>query len=358
MDLVRVTSFSADHNGHGGNRRTAQIAELVNSINLEIQDVPEFSSSRFKRYYHGFLFTLKHSLKVSSYRSFGYYGTQFLKYQSFLKSYNGKKILLWEDTRHPLTSLIAQSLGFKVIALPQNIESLVSYEGDTLTQVSLAKRLDGELKSLLRSNAVFCISREEQWLLRLQGVNADFLPYYPPKFVFESLLEVRKVRSQSSKCKFLIIGTAGNSPTLLGMIEQIQWLQAISSKYKFQVDIAGYGTEQLDKHCNNPAFTVHGSVSFEKLRILMIRAKAVLIHQVPTSGALTRIPEMLIAGIPVIANNNACRSSFGYAGVYIYDNLRELSDLITKELSMPPILNRPLSAEKRFIDCVQQFSDS
>lgn len=65
---------------------------------------------------------------------------------------------------------------------------------------------------------------------------------------------------------------------------------------------------------------------------------------------------MLIAGIPVIANSNACRSVFSYQGVYCYDNESELADLMSKQLDSLSVLQRPLEAEKRFTDCLQQLT--
>jgi hypothetical protein len=80
------------------------------------------------------------------------------------------------------------------------------------------------------------------------------------------------------------------------------------------------------------------------------KAIAVLIYQEAGVGALTRIPEMLIAGILVIANSNTCRSAYNYDGIYCYDDDYELIKLMESELGLPEILPRPVEAERRFID--------
>ncbi|NJR76340.1 MAG: glycosyltransferase family 4 protein [Scytonema sp. CRU_2_7] len=139
------------------------------------------------------------------------------------------------------------------------------------------------------------------------------------------------------------------------MIQQIQLLNQISKNVDFHIDIAGYGTEQLQEYCDGPNFTLHGTVDQGKLNYLLSNVKAILVHQKAGAGALTRIPEMLIAGVPIIANSNACRSAFDYPGVYCYDNQVELAAFMNKSLDFPPILERPVAAERRFIDCFKHL---
>ena len=122
------------------------------------------------------------------------------------------------------------------------------------------------------------------------------------------------------------------------------------------MDIAGYGTEVLAEYCQQANFNLIGSVAPEKLNYLLSNTQAILVHQQAGVGALTRIPEMLIAGIPVIANANACRSAFGYSGVHCYDTQEELEALMKNHLEVPPIIPRPHAAEKRFIDRLTELS--
>lgn len=53
----------------------------------------------------------------------------------------------------------------------------------------------------------------------------------------------------------------------------------------------------------------------------MIKCDALLVNQPPTTGALTRVTEFLLAGIPVIMNVQSAHSHFNMEGVTIYDNL-------------------------------------
>lgn len=355
--ILHSTMFKVDPNGNGGNHRTAQIAELVNLAELELSDVKSIQTNRWSRYINGIRFLSKHNFKVHfSPQIIGYCGHYYQAYKDALEQHAGVKLLLLEATTSYILTHAAQENNFKILAIPQNLESLVVGYEDPFIRKSLPESLENEIKHLAKSDAIFCISREEQWLLRFWGIDADFLPYYPAKSLLSNLLEIRKLRNYLQNQKFLILGSATNKPTLVGMIEQIQWLNQLEKAIDFEVNIAGHGTEQLKEYCDRPNFTLHGTVESEKLNHLLINAKAVLIHQKAGVGALTRIPEMVIAGIPVIANGNACRSAFAYPGVYCYDNQSELAELMSKPLDSPEILPRPVEAEKRFINCLQQLA--
>lgn len=355
--ILHNSAFEVDLNGHGGNRRAAQLVELVGAAGFEINDVPHKPTTRLSRYLNGIYFLAKYRFSIDlSYQLIGRCGNQYQTYKDLIKNYSGLRILLWEDTRNYIAQCIAQKANFKIIAVPHNIESLVPGNRNFFTNQVLPKNFEDEIKYLSNSNAVFCISREEQWLLRLYNIEADFLPYYPPEKIFSSLLKLRESKNILQNKKFLVIGSAINPPTRIGMIEQIQWLKKVSKKINFEVDIAGYGTELLKEYCEHPNFTFHGTVDSHKLNTLLKNTKAVLVHQRAGVGGLTRIPEMIIAGIPVIANGNACRSTFGYPGVYCYDSQSELAELMSKQLDSPEILPRPIAAEKRFINCLKQLA--
>jgi hypothetical protein len=65
---------------------------------------------------------------------------------------------------------------------------------------------------------------------------------------------------------------------------------------------------------------------------------------------------MLIAGVPVIANGNACRSSFEYDGIYPYEDQTELKEILSNsELPFPQMLARPRCAEERFIKTLREL---
>jgi glycosyltransferase involved in cell wall biosynthesis len=358
MSLLVDTFFTTNANGHGGDHRTAQIAELIGKANLEItpfsRTLLKSAQSRSIAALKAVLdpatwqFIAKHHLKINpAFRSIAFCGFQRQLYQRVLQQHIGSKVLIWEATKNYVAPFVAAEQHFKVIAFPHNLEALVPGQG------AIFENFETEVQALVKADWVFCISREEEWLLRTKGANAYYLPYYPPQSVLERFLKVRAARQNMTNHRFLIHGNAKNPPTRNGMIEQIEWLKKARETFPFEVDIVGYGSEKLKEHCESTDFVVHGSVTPEQLQAFLTSAKAALIHQVPTSGALTRIPELLIAGIPVIANRNASRSTSDYAGVYQYDDWIELAELMSRSLNSPEMLDRPIVHEKRVIDCLQ-----
>lgn len=359
MSILFDSFFEPSASGHGGNHRSAQILELIERSQLSITRLNRPLLSNVRDRYLAAIgafvnpqtvgFMLKHQIQVQpSLKNVAFCGFQRQLYAQVLTQHSGSKLLIWEATKNYVAPYVAKDQNFKVIAVPQNLESFVPD--------AFHESLSTEIQALAEADIVFCISREEEWLLRLHGANAHYLPYYPSSSIEQHLLAIR--RDRTSQNRYLILGSAGNPPTREGMIEQIQWLKQIRQHLSFEVDIVGYGTESLQEYCDE-TFVLHGGISDERLSTILMQAKAALVHQTASSGALTRIPELLIAGIPVIANSNACRSAFSYSGVYCYDDLLELLDHLKQPLEeFPPLLPRPVAAEKRFIDALQHLQSS
>ncbi|BAU11428.1 hypothetical protein LEP3755_19220 [Leptolyngbya sp. NIES-3755] len=355
--------YTAGINGHGGDHRTSQLFELLEQANLKIavMEKPRFNT-QIERYQAGFKallnyktlpFVVKHSLsRITPPAEIVKFGFQSQIYSEAIKQHNGSKVLIWETTKHSTAPYIAKQRGFKVIAVPHNLDCFV------LPPQHFHQNFDQEIESLRAAQVVFCISREEQWLLKLRGINADFLPYYPPASIVERLLEVRTLRKTSPKKNLLILGSAGNIPTFQGMVEQIQWLHHLREQQAFTVDIVGYQTQLLQPYCKHDDFVVHGAVTPEELNQFLTHATVALVHQKAAAGALTRIPELLIAGVPLIANSVAARSAYCFSGIHCYDTLPELAALLLQSFEMPDLPQRPVDAEKRFIECVRQMTDS
>ena len=361
-DSIFVYSmFDVDPHGHGGCRRTAQIDELIqksgfNSVRSGIKKLP----TGFERYLGviksfnlvSLLFAIRHKIfPTLSLKALAFFALTRDIYTKEFNNHPNGQTLVWEITSRYIFPYVASEYNHHVIAVPHNLESFVFYPH------IFTESLDVEIQALSFANSVFCISREEQWLLKLHGIDADFLPYYPPSLIVDKLLIVRNLRLDSCKDRYLILGSAKNPPTFAGMLEQIQYLSEIRKTLEFEIDIVGYGTELLKEHIEHTNFKLHGSVSSDELNKILTTTKAVLIHQSAGVGALTRIPEMLIAGVPVIANGNACRSSLEYDGVHPYENQDELKEILSRhELKVPQMLSRPSYAEERFIKTLQKLS--
>ena len=238
----------------------------------------------------------------------------------------------------------------RVIGVPHNIESLVNSQ--SIDQLSY------ELSTLIKCDSVFAISKEETWLLRLFGVEAHYLPYYPPKEVENYLHSIKDARRATiiHECnKIIMLGSATNIPTRLGMQSLINF--ASKQNLQFELIVAGYGTMDLQVS-PHPRINLKGAISNEELKELLIDSDAILIYQPPTTGALTRIPEMLVAGIPIIANFDAVRNYHNIEGIYQYNTFDEMIDLID---NLQPVsldtYKKQISNEIEFIRVVSSYYD-
>ncbi|MFM6252168.1 MAG: glycosyltransferase, partial [Dolichospermum sp.] len=145
-------------------------------------------------------------------------------------------------------------------------------------------------------------------------------------------------------------------PTRLGILELVKKLKNIEKNCSFEIQIAGFGTENLKNEIDNSSrFKILGTLSNQELIDVMIKTSAVLLYQSYGLGSLTKIPEMLIAGIPIIANSIASRSYFDYNGILIYENNQELAELILNQnFCLPKLPPPPTQHEYRFLDYITQ----
>lgn len=389
MTVFRDSQFLSSSEGHGGNRRTLQIKEILSRSNYEVIDLrgnnPKIIEEFLKQ---PFLKKIIQAIRIIPYL-FGYFAFIFPEYKKFilsaiktsqleqkvndkLKYYNDceeikeKKILICEDSLNFLTLYFAKKQGFKIISLPHNFDSMATKDADDCNFSNLSsnfRSLKNEIMHFDCSDHVFCISREEQWFLRLCGIKSDYLPYYPPESIIKDLLKIRNDRScinfddSSLPKQFLILGTYTNPPTKDGIIELVEWFNSFDKLINIKVCIAGFGTEKLkDEISFLSNLELLGTLSDKELTNLLIQTSAVIINQRYGLGALTKIPELLISGVPVLVNGIAARSHHNYHGVSVYENKQELCDLLlSNKLYTPNFLERPLQHEMRFINTLNQL---
>ncbi|MDB4902142.1 MAG: glycosyltransferase [Mucilaginibacter sp.] len=357
-EIYTHSHFEPEEFGNGGGKRTAQIREILNKnkISYSAADFEPYvqKSKSLALYLKGIIYNKKIGFNLKSDHSIGRYLKAF---ERFIYE-KEPSMFIWESVSNHYF-LIANELYKKkipFIALPHNLESLVNDNHSFTSNLNAPDWFTEELKYLKYSNKVFTISLEEQWLLSIYGINADYLPYYPTKEVYSYLLNIRSEREKNKKNgspkKILLLGTFYNRPTMQGYVD----LLSQSAKFKDLIfNVVGFGSEILNSY-NSPNIKVWGSVNTDLLKEIIIENDIVLLHQAPTSGALTKIPELLIAGIPIVANHSASRSYYGLDGIHIYQNYQELFDLIHTNLSTPPIPAAPIEAEKRFVDSIKLLS--
>jgi hypothetical protein len=272
-----------------------------------------------------------------------------------LARHTGEKVLFWEYTHRneQAVPFLARKLGYAVVAAPHNIEALVPNMPPSLSGVN-CRHISEEARALEAANSIFTISREEQWFLAFFGLPSFHLPYFPAAKLAAQFFSVRASRRSVKPGRLLILGNAGYLPTRAGMTELIRLLRASPDGASLPVDIAGFGTELFQQLVKDTAYRVHGTVSESGLAELLKNARATLIHQTAGAGALTRIPEMLIAGVPVIANSIAARSHAPLDGLYVYETPAELTELLKRPFAEPELPDRPVAAERRLVDALRE----
>lgn len=232
--------------------------------------------------------------------------------------------------------------GMKIVGICHNLESL---SGEQLAEDRQRELLSHELQVLGKCDLVVTISREETFLLENLGIRTFFFPSFPPKDIHQRLMEIRAGRSGKPGKDVLMIGTAKNKATRHGMMQAMRYWQEqdLAAASGCDLLLAGYATESLAEHAGKGVRFL-GPLSDEKLDRLLATVKACLCYQERASGALTRIPEMLIAGVPVLANSLAARSYYNLAGVVEFSgfaHLQEALNAVERQAGEVPVPSAP-----------------
>jgi hypothetical protein len=352
--LLRWTRFKSDSHGTGPEKRSAQIKALCNAAGFSVCDMkPPTDVSRWRAYLAGLDARWRFGAHASVDRAgFGLLGFRSEFYRKSVKEHRGTRLLLWETTYDTLLPTFAKAAGFKVVALPHNLEALVSEKVFGDSGYDPASDLRSEIGRLRLADRVFLIAKEERWLLEAHRLTPFYLPFFPDPELERQCLGIRAQRSAQANTNgsiqgpLLVLGSGFNPATARGMRQQLTWLAAHAPKT--EVRVVGPSTNSVLTEFRSDNVKLLGRVSREVLVTLLKTCSALLIHTYGGAGAVTRIPEALLAGIPVIANANAARDQHGNPGVYEYETEDEFMALAASALTTPPAPSRPILAETRF----------
>jgi glycosyltransferase involved in cell wall biosynthesis len=359
--LIKHSNFEPNIFGHGGDKRTAQLEELVKSAGVSIVNIEPLRQNSFYNYLYipkGLAFLLKNKFSFTLRKQVLSNTCKTLrKAEVAFNNIDSNGIFLWESTRgyNYILPYVAKNRGLKVIGVPHNIESLVQEQTYVFTNQKCPDWFFQEIKHLKLADKIFCISREDQWLLNLHGINADFLPYLPPIELRNRLRYIREKRKSLSPKKYLLLGSFGNKPTKKGVIELIKFINENAILNRVNFDIVGYKSNLLKNYAVKN-INIHGSVGQDQLEKFLLETRAAIIFQEVSTGALTRIAEFLVCGIPVIANFKAARSYFNIKGIYVFEDLNQLPKLIEKEFDIPKVPSEFYDHEQRFIDYLKAIT--
>ncbi len=334
---IYISDYYYNPFGDGGFKRTSQIYSLLNESGYKIEfkqsGYRQILPSKFKKL--AYIFSRKGVYTNVTSLSKKYNIEQAIKhYTKLIKDYD---LIVWDcgigkpnyDYLLPIAAKAAQK---KIIAICHNLDSLVPSKESYLSGQISPNWLNEELKYLRECNLVITISREENWLLKLHQINSAFIPYDPNDIneLYNSLMRVKEKRrnNSTSSSYLLVIGTVLNPPTYQGTFELLSFFQ----HKNYHVKVAGYGTESLVEF-NNHTISILGSVDQNQLEDLLINCKAVVINTQWSSGALTKIPELMVCGIPILANEPAARTFYNAPSIFEFSSLEELEIIIETELS-------------------------
>jgi glycosyltransferase involved in cell wall biosynthesis len=160
------------------------------------------------------------------------------------------------------------------------------------------------------------------------------------------MLTIRKKRENTEKNGLLLLGTAGNKVTLDGMTAFIEfWKSSRNKNKKEKLLVAGYWTKELLKAKGGDNVELLGTISNEQLDDILCQTKAMICYQEYGSGALTKIREMLIAGVPVLANHHAARSYHGHNGVVEFSGFADIDRAAAQVEKLQVPLPRDINVE-------------
>jgi len=336
--------YLPDTHSHGGTRRTAQIVDLLKGVDYEFiaadnyQYLPIEDSCieklfcKLPKYCQFIESKRKEQITAGVYWKWAaskrdyLYGLNKLAHhwQQVLQSNNHLQFVIVDDPIYfaPLIRFL-HTRNVTIIAHCHNIETLSTPQVIPKYQQEL---LSYELDLLTKCQSILTISREETFLLQNLGKQPLYIPYYPVAKIRDRLLSIRERRKAIEKRNILLIGTVGNLPTFNGMTKIIRdWQKGFSSSScKDNLIVAGFGTEQLQEHVTGNGVSLKGVLSDGELDQLLAQVKATVVYQESGSGALTKICEFLVAGIPVYANHHAARSYYNMPGIIEFNDIIEV----------------------------------
>lgn len=347
--------FRLSPDGNGGDRRAVQIYRSLEKFE------PKFFSYRDTRSVSPWW---KYSLFQYKYRFWNKQMQADLYLRENADRYWSRQLDIWPSLAVIDDPIFFQSLVRRlkknhdtfILAVCHNIESLA--RGQVVQKVQ-RKELKKELAVLKKCDLVVTISDADAQFLKKMNINAVHYPYYPVSEVVEWLNLIRQVRAKTTKRHFVFLGTAHNLSTFDGMREFIHAFERFEFRSRGEkLFIAGFGTEPLHSCAADKNIEVLGTLSKKDLYELLTTVKACICYKKPpNTGALTRIEEMLIAGVPVVANMLAIQSYQSRKGVAIFYTWQELRNFIV-DFRSPEYIPIPASPDKEQLMAVIEAARS
>jgi len=245
-----------------------------------------------------------------------------------------------------------KKLGVPVIAMPHNVDAL----GGVADRMRSCVCLSAEMEALSLANKTFAISQSDGWLQQQFGIDSSVLSYYPAPERESYLRSIRAARENHSPSqRFLIPGNAHNPPTREGLMELLEAIASRTWPDGVGFDVIGTATESCRKPIFPSQIVIHGAVKSEQFMSLVAKCAACIAYQKKGTGSLTRVPEMLIAGVPVFGNKMALRDWIHTDGVYAFNNFDDLAKLLSGYCKTPQIPEPTIWQEEQFLSAIHRL---
>lgn len=203
--------------------------------------------------------------------------------------------------------------GIPTIACIANLESLDTAaplaRDDARKAHLVSVDFAGELGVLARCDERLFISKVEAGLVGGLGVSSQYYPYVPAGAIRDGFMQIRRRRAEAGQIQpglFLMLGSAAHASTWESFSWFIENARDKGLPRQAHVVVGGHYTERLlPPGVSIPGLELRGWLDQADLDRLLVSAEAVLIPQTMGFGALTRLPELACAGIPMITSSHS-----------------------------------------------------
>jgi hypothetical protein len=202
-------------------------------------------------------------------------------------------------------------INIPTLICPQNLEAFVITKDEVSKSRANSARFTNfahEMDVFTRCAARGLISRLEHRFIESLGIPCDYYPYQPVGLHRQMLLRIREKRRKSKLQKglYVLMGSVAHPPVGLATAWWIQQATQYGLPDGVRVIILGRGAERfIPAGSTIPNVEVRSWIESTELEALLTEAQGALVPYVEGFGALTRISDLLCAGVPIIASTLA-----------------------------------------------------
>jgi hypothetical protein len=330
--VFHVSHFAPATIGHGGVHRTLQLqhdlqavvgTSNVAAVNLELWSQSQREKgvrvvqSRVRRLRNRFaslrdnpfrLFSVPRYRTAIPFMTRGWIGPDFVThYAELVCKETGPRVCIIEHVMFGEIVELNEQLGIPTVSVCQNLESLDVGRFDWRKRGAVYRvttDLGNELRLLGRCAERLSMSKVEVGFLGGLGLECQYYPYVPVGPIRASLsaIRMRRARGAIEPGLVALLGSAAHGVTF----DSMKWFVEAASEHGLpegvRVVAAGTDTDKLLAGREMvPGLTLRGWIGQPELDDLLARAVVAVIPQRSGFGALTRLPELACAGVPVIS---------------------------------------------------------